>query len=238
MSRPKAAVVLSEQEREQLQALTRSRSMPHALMRRARIVLLSAAGLSNQAIAERCAVSPPTVSLWCQRYRTQGLAGLHDELRPGRPRTHGDEQVAALVNRVLHTKPKGATHWSVRLVAEETGISKSTVGRYFKLIGLQPQRSKSFKLSTDPFFVEKVRDIVGLDLNPPDHVLVPCVDEKSQIQALQRTQPILPLGPGYVEPSAPSAAAPLKTGANRSSKSISSLPITTPKAAASSRRIG
>jgi hypothetical protein len=138
-------------------------------------------------------------SLWRQRYRTQGLAGLHDELRPGRPRTHGDEQVVGLIHRVLHSKPKGATHWSVRLVAEETGISKSTVGRYFKLFGLQPHRSKSFKLSTDPFFVEKVRDIVGLYLNPPDHALVLCVDEKSQIQALERTQPILPLGLGYVE---------------------------------------
>jgi putative transposase len=116
-----------------------------------------------------------------------------------RAATHGDEQVAALINRVLHTKPKGATHWSVRLVAEETGISKSTVGRYFKLFGLQPHRSKSFKLSTDPFFVEKVRDIVSLYLNPPDHALVLCVDEKSQIQALERTQPTLPLGLGYVE---------------------------------------
>lgn len=167
MGRRNAAMVLSEQEREQLEALTRSRSMPHALVRRAKIVLLSAARLANAVIAERCAVSPPTVSLWRQRYRTQGLAGLHDELRPGRPRTHGDEQVAGLIHRVLHSKPKGATHWSVRLVAEETGISKSTVGRYFKLFGLQPHRSKSFKLSTDPFFVEKVRDIVGLYLNPP-----------------------------------------------------------------------
>ena len=166
MGRPNLAVVLTAAEREQLEALTRSRSMPHSLVRRARIVLLSAAGLSNQAIAERCAVSPPTVSLWRQRYRTQGLVGLHDEVRPGRPRTHSDEQVAALINRVLRTKPKGATHWSVRLVAEETGVSKSTVGRYFKLFGLQPHRSKSFKLSTDPFFVEKVRDIVGLYLNP------------------------------------------------------------------------
>jgi transposase len=199
MARPNAAVVLSKQEREQLEVLARSRSMPHSLVRRATIVLLSAAGLSNEVIAERCAVSPPTVSLWRQRYRSQGLAGLHDELRPGRPRTHGDEQVAALINRVLHTKPKGATHWSVRLLAEETGISKSTVGRYFKLFGLQPQRSKSFKLSTDPFFVEKVRDIVGLYLNPPDRALVLCVDEKSQVQALERTQPILPLGLGYVE---------------------------------------
>ena len=127
MGRPNAAVVLSEQEREQLEALTRSRSMPHSLVRRATIVLLSAAGLANQVIAERCGVSLPTVSLWRQRYRTQGLAGLHDELRPGRPRSHGDEQVAALINRVLHTKPKGATHWSVRAGAEETGISKSTV---------------------------------------------------------------------------------------------------------------
>ena len=133
----------------------------------------------------------------CFRQNADHMAGLHDG--PGRPRTHGDEQVAALINRVLHTKPKGATHWSVRLVAEETGISKSTVGRYFKLFGLQPQRSKSFKLSTDPFFVEKVRDIVGLYLNPPDHALVLCVDEKSQVQALERTQPILPLGLGYVE---------------------------------------
>jgi len=162
-------------------------------------VLLSAAGLSNQTVAKRCAVSPPTVSLWRQRYRDQGLAGLHDELRSGRPRSHDDEAVAELINRVLHTKPKGASHWSVRLVAEATGISKSTVGRYFKLFGLQPHRSKSFKLSTDPFFVEKVRDIVGLYLKPPDKALILCVDEKSQVQALERSQPVLPMGLGYVE---------------------------------------
>ena len=199
MGRPNRVVVLTALEREQLEALARSRSMPHALVRRVNIVLLSAAGLSNQAIAERCSVTPPTVSLWRQRYREHGLAGLHDELRAGRPRSHGDEQVAELINRVLHTKPKGATHWSVRLVAEQSGISKSTVGRYFKLFGLQAHRSKSFKLSTDPFFVEKVRDIVGLYLNPPDQALVLCVDEKTQVQALERTQPTLPLGLGYVE---------------------------------------
>ena len=113
--------------------------------------------------------------------------------------TYGDEQVAALINQVLRSKPKHATHWSVRLVAAETGIAKSTVARYFTLFGLQPHRSKSFKLSTDPFFVEKVRDVVGLYLNPPDKALVLCVDEKSQIQALERTQPVLPLGLGYVE---------------------------------------
>src|SRR5271155_1123666 len=199
MGRPNRTVVLTVAEREQLEALVRSRSMPHSLVLRANIVLLSAAGLSNQAIAQRCSVSRPTISLWRQRYCAQGLTGLHDELRPGRPRLHDDQRVAEVINRVLHTKPKGATHWSVRLLAEESGISKSTVGRYFQLFGLQPHRSKSFKLSTDPFFVEKVRDIVGLYLNPPDQALVLCVDEKSQIQALERTQPTLPLGLGYVE---------------------------------------
>jgi len=199
MGRPNEAVVVTAQEREQLEALVRSRSMPHALVRRARIVLLSAAGCSNQTIAQRCAVSPPTVSLWRQRYRQHGLAGLHDELRPGRPRSHSDERVSELVKCVLHTKPEAATHWSVRLAAAHSGISKSTVGRYFKLFGLQPHRSQSFKLSTDPFFVEKVRDVVGLYLNPPDNALVLCVDEKSQVQALERTQPVLPMGLGYVE---------------------------------------
>ena len=127
------------------------------------------------------------------------MVGLHDELRPGRPRSYGDERVAGLINRVLRSKPKNATHWSVRSVAEETAISKSTVARYFALFGLQPHRAKSFKLSTDPFFVEKVRDVVGLYLNPPDNALVLCVDEKSQVQALERTQPVLPMGLGYVE---------------------------------------
>ena len=118
---------------------------------------------------------------------------------PGRPRSHSDEQIAALLRNVLHSKPAVVTHWSVRSVAANTGISKSTVARYFALFGLQPHRSKSFKLSTDPFFVEKVRDIVGLYLNPPDKALVLCVDEKSQMQALERTQPVLPMGLGYVE---------------------------------------
>jgi transposase/AraC-like DNA-binding protein len=127
------------------------------------------------------------------------VAGLHGELRPGRPRSYGDEQVAALMRKVLHSRPPKATHWSVRTVAADTGISKSTVARYFALFGVQPHRSKSFKLSTDPFFVEKVRDVVGLYLNPPDKALVLCVDEKSQIQPLERTQPVLPLGLGYLE---------------------------------------
>lgn len=199
MGRPNEALELRGEERAQLQALARSRSLPHSLVRRVQIVLLSAQGVSNRAVAVRCGVSAPTVSLWRQRYREQGIAGLQGELRPGRPRSYDDERVAALINQVLHTQPEAGTHWSVRKVAAHTGISKSTVARYFALFGLQPHRSKSFKLSTDPFFMEKVRDVVGLYLNPPDKALVLSVDEKSQIQALERTQPVLPMGLGYVE---------------------------------------
>ena len=199
MGRPNTALVISEAEKRELEALVRSRSMPHALVRRARIVLRSADGASNRTVARECGVSAPIVSLWRSRYQRDGLAGLHGELRPGRPRTHGDDKVAGLLRTVLKSKPEIATHWTIRSAAAKTGISKSTVGRYFALFGVQPHRSKSFKLSTDEFFVEKVRDIVGLYLNPPDKALVLCVDEKSQIQALERTQPILPMGLGYAE---------------------------------------
>jgi transposase len=199
MSRPNTVVKVSEVEREQLDSIARSRSLPHSLVRRARIVLMSADGVANGVIAERCGVSVPTISNWRRCWRERGVAGLHGELRPGRPRSYDDERVAALMRKVLHSRPPNATHWSVRSVAKDTGISKSTVARYFALFGVQPHRSKSFKLSTDPFFVEKVRDVVGLYLNPPDQALVLCVDEKSQIQALQRSQPVLPMGLGYVE---------------------------------------
>ena len=199
MGRPNTALMIGQSERSQLRSIVRSRSLPHSLVRRAQIVLLSADGIANREVARRCGVSAPVVSLWRQRYQQRGIAGLHAELRPGRPRSHSDEQVAALLRKVLHRKPAVATHWSVRSVAAHTGISKSTVARYLALFGLQPHRSKSFKLSTDPFFVEKVRDIVGLYLNPPDHALVLCVEEKSQVQALERTQPVLPMGLGYVE---------------------------------------
>jgi hypothetical protein len=190
MGRPNTVVKVSLAERKQLDSIARSRSLPHSLVRRARIVLMSADGVANGIIAERCGVSVPTISNWRRRWRESGVAGLHGELRPGRPRSHGDEQVAALMRKVLHSRPPNATHWSVRSVAKDTDFSKSTVARYFALFGLQPHRSKSFKLSTDPFFVEKVRDVVGLYLNPPDKALVLCVDEKSQIQALQRSQPV------------------------------------------------
>ena len=199
IGRPKTELVLSAEEHAQLTALAASRALAHALVARAKLVLWAAQGESNTAIAERLGWSLPTVGKWRGRFVAQRMAGLHDELRSGRPRSYGDERVAGLINRVLRSKPKNATHWSVRSVAEETAISKSTVARYFALFGLQPHRAKSFKLSTDPFFVEKVRDIVGLYLNPPDKALVLCVDEKSQVQALERTQPVLPMGLGYVE---------------------------------------
>jgi putative transposase len=192
-------LTLSESERDELRSITRSRSMPQSLATRARIVLLSADGESNTDIAERLELSKPTVGIWRKRYVTQRIAGLYDEPRPGGPRSIRDEQVAALLRKTLKTKPKDGTHWSCRSIAAETKLSKSTVQRVWKAFGLQPHRQKHFKISTDPFFVEKVRDIVGLYLNPPDHAVVLCVDEKSQIQALDRTAPLLPLGLGYVE---------------------------------------
>jgi transposase len=200
MGRPKSfEVTLSPLERDQLEAMARSRALAHSQVRRAQIILRSAAGESNTAIAEALGVSTPLVSLWRSRFRAKGLAGLYDAPRSGRPRTHDDERVARLLQKVLKRKPKDATQWTVRSVAEATGISKSTVQRYFALFGVQPHRAQTFKISPDPFFIEKVRDIVGLYLNPPDHALVLCVDEKSQIQALERTQPNLPMGLGYVE---------------------------------------
>ncbi|AOS07256.1 hypothetical protein ATY48_19585 [Xanthomonas oryzae pv. oryzae] len=179
--------------------MARSQSLPAALSRRAQMILRMADGEPQTTIAHRYGVSRPTVTLWRTRYRERGIAGLHNELKPGRPRTTSDEKVAELVNTVLTRKPKGHTHWSRRTLAVETGRSTTTVHRYMTLFGLQPHRSKRFKLSTDAFFIEKVRDIVGLYLNPPDHALVLCVDEKSQVQALERTQPVLPMGLGYVE---------------------------------------
>jgi transposase len=197
--RPKKPVILSKEVREQLGAIVNSRSSPHGLVRRARIVLLAADGISNNAIAERVGISHQMVCHWRQRYLQQGLAGLHDELRPGRPRSISDEEVATLVRKTLETKPRDGTHWTVRTVAKDSELSRTTVHRIWQAFGLQPHRQRHFKLSTDPFFVEKVRDIAGLYLNPPDKAMVLCVDEKSEIQALDRTQPRLPMGLGYLE---------------------------------------
>jgi len=199
MGRPKAALVLTAGQREQLEGLASSRSLPAGLVRRARIILLSAAAKSNLQIARQLGLSNATVGKWRQRFLEQEVSGLHDELRPGRPRPISDERVARLVRKTLETKPQDGTHWSIRQIAAETRVSKSTVHRIWQAFGLAPHRQKHFKLSSDPFFVEKVRDIVGLYLHPPENAVVLCVDEKSQIQALERTQPMLPMGLGYVE---------------------------------------
>jgi putative transposase len=191
---------LTAAETAQLTSFARSRSLPASLSQRARIVLASAEGESNSAIASRLKLSKATVGKWRASFLAKRLAGLYDDVRPGRPRCVDDERIAHLIKATLHTKPNdGATHWSVRSMAAETNISKTSVQRYFQLFGLQPHRSESFKLSTDPFFVEKLRDVVGLYLSPPDNAIVLSVDEKSQCQALERTQPLLPMGFGYIE---------------------------------------
>jgi len=200
VGRPIAPLVLIDEEIKQLQSIAKSRSLPHSLVQRAQIILACGAGTTNKEVAERMGIRNNTVGKWRQRYINLGIEGLHDELRPGRPRTYEDEKVAEVINRALQTKPTdGSTQWSARSLAAATGISKSTAHRWLKTFSLQPHRQKTFKISTDPFFVEKVRDIVGLYLNPPDNALVLCVDEKTQIQALNRTQPLLPMGLGYAE---------------------------------------
>lgn len=169
------------------------------MARRTRIVLACADGRETTAIAGRLHVSPTTVCKWRTRFLQDRLNGLFDEPRPGAPRRITDEQVEQLVIRTLETTPRGATHWSVRDMARASGLSRMAVSRIWRAFGLQPHRSETFKLSTDPLLIDKVRDIVGLYLNPPDHAVVLCVDEKAQIQALDRTQPILPMRPGQVE---------------------------------------
>ena len=197
--RADAALTLQQEERLELEKVARSRRTPQAVAQRARIVLLTATGVAPSVIGQELGVSQPTIRKWRARYAEEGLAGLRSEPRPGRPRTLDDQRVAALLNQALQTRPAQQTHWSVRSFAAEANISKDMAHRLFRAAGIAPHRSRSFKLSNDPAFVEKVRDITGLYLNPPDHALVLCVDEKSQIQALERTQPVLPMGLGYVE---------------------------------------
>jgi len=197
--RPKPPIILLKEEQEQLKSIAASRSLPHGLVNRVRIILKAADGMANYWIAKKLGLSAHTVAKWRKRYLQQGITGLHNELRPGRPRSISDEKIAGLIRKTLDTKPKNSTHWTTRSIAKEAKVSYPTVHRLWKAFGLQPHRQRYFKLSTDPFFVEKVRDIVGLYLNPPDKAMVLCVDEKSQIQALDRTQPLLSMGLGYVE---------------------------------------
>src|SRR3954470_3304306 len=197
--RPKATLVLTETERSELLALARRRKTAQAAALRARIVLACADGRENNAVAEQLSVTKQTVSKWRGRFVKLRLEGLLDAPRSGAPRTIDDERVEAVVAKTLESVPRGATHWSTRLMASEMGMTQSAILRIWQAFGLQPHRQETFKLSTDPMFVEKVRDIVGLYLDPPIMAMVLCVDEKSQIQALDRTQPLLPLAPGIPE---------------------------------------
>lgn len=197
---PAPPLAVSDRERRELSQLTSARSAPQGIALRARIVLGAAEGVANNVLARQLSTTVPTVLLWRRRFQEQGLSGLlEDRPRSGRPKEITAEQEAVLIDKTLHSKPSNATHWSVRLMAREQGLSPATVQRIWSKHHLQPHRVESFKFSTDPEFVAKVRDIVGLYLNPPDKAIVLSVDEKSQIQALDRTQPILPLRPGLPE---------------------------------------
>ena len=197
--RPKQTLTLTEEERERLQSLAhRARSQP-SLARRARVVLACAEGLNNKTVAKKLRCSLGMVGKWRSRFLQTRLEGLYDEPRPGAPRKVSDDQVEKVVIQTLESTPRGQTHWSTRELAKAAGLSRMTVSRIWHAFGLQPHRSETFKLSPDPLLIEKVRDIVGLYLNPPDHAVVFCVDEKSQIQALDRTQPMLPMRPGQIE---------------------------------------
>jgi transposase len=189
-------VVPSDDERRVLEGWARRRSSAQGLAVRARIVLGAAQGENNTQLAERLGLTRMTVAKWRGRFVAGRVDGLFDEPRPGKPRTISDEKVAQVITATLESTPRDATHWSTRSMAAHLGLSQSAVSRIWRAFGLQPHRVESFKLSTDPLFVEKVRDVVGLYLDPPERALVLCVDEKSQIQALDRSQPILPMLPG------------------------------------------
>jgi transposase len=202
MAKVAVPIALSVAERWELESLARAHKTGQAMARRARIVLGAAAGLENKAICAEVGADANTVSKWRRRFAAGRLDGLLDEPRPGTPRKIGDDAIAETIRLTLETTPPGATHWSLRAMARAVGHAPSTIHRMWRAwraFGLQPHRSETFKLSSDPLFVEKVRDIVGLYLAPPDRALVLCVDEKAQIQALDRTQPLLPMRPGQIE---------------------------------------
>jgi len=196
IGRPTKSLNVTAEEREKLTMLARRPKSAQAMAMRARIVLGCDEGQSNAAVAERLRITGATVCKWRERFRVNRLEGLLDEPRPGTPRSITDAQVEEVVTKTLESMPKNSTHWSTRLMAQQSGLSQTAIVRIWRAFGLQPHRVENFKFSKDPQFVEKVRDIVGLYMNPPDRAIVLCVDEKSQVQALNRTQPILPLAPG------------------------------------------
>jgi transposase len=196
LGRPTKPLNVTAEEKEKLTMLARRPKSSQAMAMRARIVLGCDEGMSNTAVANKLHLTGATVCKWRERFRVERVEGLLDEPRPGAPRTIGDAQVEAVITQTLESMPANSTHWSTRLMAHKTGLSQTAIVRIWRAFGLQPHRVENFKFSKDPQFVEKVRDIVGLYMNPPDRAMVLCVDEKSQVQALNRTQPILPLTPG------------------------------------------
>jgi transposase len=199
IGRPIPPLTLTDEERDTLERWARRPTTAQALAQRARVILACAANQPNTRVARQLRWTKQTVGKWRTRFLVRRLDGLLDEPRPGAPRSVSDAQVEQVVTLTLESKPRDATHWSTRAMATRCGLSQSTVSRIWRAFGLQPHRTETFKLSPDPLFVEKVRDIVGLYLDPPDRALVLCVDEKSQIQALDRTQPLLPMRPGQPE---------------------------------------
>jgi len=197
--RPKAELVLTSDERTELERLVRRSTTSNGIAQRARIVLACAEGATNGEVAMRLRVNQKTVGKWRKRFVDQRLDGLFDEPRPGAPRKITDDDVERVIVKTLEEMPRNATHWSTRSMAKVTGMSQTAIGRIWRAFALQPHREETFKLSRDPLFIEKVRDVVGLYMNPPERAVVLCVDEKSQIQALDRSQPKLPLRPGQVE---------------------------------------
>jgi transposase len=193
------ALNVTDAERSELIALAARPKTAQALAARARIILACAEGLEKQAVGQQLEVHPQTVGKWRRRFLAQRVEGLRDEPRPGAPRTIEDERIEAVITRTLESQPEAATHWSSRGMARDSGLSVSTVQRIWRAFGLKPHRLETFKLSTDPDFVAKVRDVVGLYLSPPEHAVVLCVDEKSQIQALDRSQTVFPMRPGQAE---------------------------------------
>ncbi len=199
IGRPKAALLVTEAETEALTRWARRPKSSQQLALRSRIVLACGRGLNNTQVAAELKISMPTVGKWRQRFIDDRLEGLLDEPRPGAPRKITDEDVERVVVKTLESKPKAATHWSTRSMAEASGLSQSAISRIWRAFCLAPHRTETFKLSADPQFIEKVRDVVGLSLNPPERAIVLCVDEKSQVQALDRSQPLLPMRPGQPE---------------------------------------
>lgn len=197
--RPKALLTLSEDERQKLETWAARPKSTQRLALRARIILACAEGLDNTEVATRLRINTVTVGKWRKRFLADRLEGLADEPRPGAPRTITDAMVERIITKTLEEKPKAATHWSTRDMAKAVGLSQTAISRVWRAFGLKPHLQETFKLSTDPYFVEKVRDVVGLYMNPPEKAIVLSVDEKSQVQALDRTQPLLPMTPGQAQ---------------------------------------